>query len=80
MRMPTRARSILSFRSLHTRTSLLYKRAAFVEVYDELRREIVDEILPAYGLPKEVAEHQAEMLDYNVPGGKLNRGLSVVHA
>lgn len=32
------------------------------------------------GLPAEVLEWQMESLDYNVPGGKLNRGLSVVHA
>jgi len=55
-------------------------RAAFMEVYDSLRSEVLDKILPTYGLPKEVAEYQAKMMDYNVPGGKLNRGLSVVHA
>ena len=54
--------------------------AAFLEVYADLRREMVDEILPGYGLPAEVSAYQAEVMDYNVPGGKLNRGLSVVHA
>ena len=54
--------------------------AAFLEVYAELRREMADEILPGYKLPTEVGAYQAELMDYNVPGGKLNRGLSVVHA
>lgn len=55
-------------------------RESFLEVYDELRREVLEEILPAYGLPAEVAAYQREVMEYNVPGGKLNRGLSVVHA
>lgn len=36
-------------------------------------------MLPAYGLPEEVIGYTKELLDYNVPGGKLNRGLTVVH-
>jgi hypothetical protein len=54
--------------------------AAFLDVYADLKKEVLEEILPGYGLPKEVADYQAEVMDYNVPGGKLNRGLSVVHA
>jgi farnesyl diphosphate synthase len=48
-------------------------------VYEELRNEITDKVIPLYGLPKEVEEWTKEMLDYTVPGGKLNRGLTVVH-
>lgn len=59
---------------------LISRPAAFLDVYADLKKEVVSEILPGYGLPKEVAEYQAEVMEYNVPGGKLNRGLSVVHA
>ena len=61
-----------------TRDTRLFP-AVFLDVYAELRDEIVHKVLPAYGLPKEVADWTVEMLDYNVPGGKLNRGLTVVH-
>lgn len=56
------------------------RSAAFLDVYADLKKEMVEVVLPAYGLPKEVADYQAEVMEYNVPGGKLNRGLSVVHA
>ena len=49
-------------------------------MYENLRREVIEDILPTYGLPREVADYQTEVMDYNVPGGKLNRGLSVIHA
>ena len=55
-------------------------RDHFLGVYEQLRREVGGEMLPPYGLPAEVAAYQEAMIDYNVPGGKLNRGLSVVHA
>lgn len=51
-----------------------------MSVYDDLRRELLEDILPSYGLPKEVVDYQAEVVDYNVKGGKLNRGMSVIDA
>ena len=53
----------------------------FLAVYETIKAELLAATAPAAtGLPAEVAEWQAKMVDYNVPGGKLNRGLSVVHA
>jgi len=43
-------------------------REHFLAVYEELRDEIVERIIPSYGLPKEAAEWNREMLEYNVPG------------
>jgi len=58
----------------------LYRSTAgFLGVYEELRTEITEKVLPTYGLPEEVIAYTKELLDYNVPGGKLNRGLTVVH-
>ena len=54
-------------------------RTAFLEVYTELRDEVLSKILPGYELPAEAATWQKDVMDYNVPGGKLNRGLTVVH-
>ncbi|CAG9463491.1 unnamed protein product [Pedinophyceae sp. YPF-701] len=51
----------------------------FTKVYYEMRDEILDDPLLA-GQPKEAREWLKEMLDYNVPGGKLNRGMAVLDA
>lgn len=59
--------------------SKLGSREAFLEVYEKLRDELVSELLPEYGLPQEAADWNREVIEYNVPGGKLNRGLTVVH-
>ncbi|RYY33192.1 hypothetical protein EON62_04480 [archaeon] len=53
--------------------------AAFLDVYQELKTEILERVLPSYSLPAGAKEYMAEVMDYNVPGGKLNRGLTVVH-
>lgn len=57
----------------------LGSREFFMSVYDELKSFIVNDVLPQYGLPQEAADWTSEMIEYNVPGGKLNRGLTVVH-
>ncbi|KIZ02614.1 hypothetical protein MNEG_5340 [Monoraphidium neglectum] len=49
---------------------------AFLKVYGTLRDEIVDDELFA-GQPADAKAWLREMLDYNVPGGKLNRGMAV---
>ena len=43
-------------------------RDHFLAVYEELRSFIVKDVIPAYGLPAEAAQWNADMLDYNVPG------------
>jgi farnesyl diphosphate synthase len=57
-------------------------REGFISVYEEISKFITEEVVPAYPtLPiAEVSKHMKDMMDYNVPGGKLNRGLTVVHA
>jgi farnesyl diphosphate synthase len=58
-------------------------REGFVAVYEELKAALLAGVsAPGFeSLPHEaVRAHLAAMLDYNVPGGKLNRGLTVVHA
>jgi hypothetical protein len=49
---------------------------AFLKVYATLRDELLDDALLA-GQPAPAKEWLREMLDYNVPGGKLNRGMAV---
>ncbi|KAF5381791.1 hypothetical protein D9615_005497 [Tricholomella constricta] len=53
------------------------RRAKFEAVFDDIREELVDHCKKE-GLPTEALEWYRKNLDYNVPGGKLNRGISVV--
>ncbi|BDA42860.1 Farnesyl pyrophosphate synthase [Coccomyxa sp. Obi] len=48
----------------------------FMKVYRVLTDELLSDELIA-GQPSFSAEYMRKMLDYNVPGGKLNRGLAV---
>ncbi|CAK0736430.1 hypothetical protein CVIRNUC_000745 [Coccomyxa viridis] len=48
----------------------------FMRVYDVLREDLLKDDLIA-DQPKFSADYMRKMLDYNVPGGKLNRGLAV---
>ncbi|ORY93830.1 farnesyl pyrophosphate synthase [Syncephalastrum racemosum] len=52
-------------------------RKAFLDVYPTLADEVLGE-LRKYNMPQDAYEWMKESLYYNVPGGKLNRGLSVV--
>lgn len=52
----------------------LGSREFFLEVYSELKAYIVDEVIPAYGLPPEAATWNADMIEYNVPGAWRGRG------
>ncbi|RLV95683.1 Farnesyl pyrophosphate synthase [Spathaspora sp. JA1] len=49
----------------------------FINVFDGLVEEL-KEILVSYKMPQEAVDWFVRNLDYNTPGGKLNRGLSVV--
>ncbi|TCD66800.1 Farnesyl pyrophosphate synthetase [Steccherinum ochraceum] len=58
-------------------SSKAQQRAKFEQVFTVIRDELVAHHAAA-GMPKEATEYFKQVLDYNVPGGKLNRGLSVV--
>ncbi|KAK9133906.1 hypothetical protein Scep_013434 [Stephania cephalantha] len=51
-------------------------KTTFLEVYSALKSEILED--PAFQSTPDSHQWVHRMLDYNVPGGKLNRGLSVV--
>jgi farnesyl diphosphate synthase len=53
------------------------KREKFLGVFTKIRAEM-DEAFRANNMPEEACEWFLRCFDYNVPGGKLNRGLSVV--
>ncbi|KNC46661.1 farnesyl diphosphate synthase [Thecamonas trahens ATCC 50062] len=53
-------------------------RAQFKGVFQQLRTELVDELGASYEVPTELQEYLDYMAQYNVPGGKLNRGMAVV--
>ncbi|CAK9148890.1 unnamed protein product [Ilex paraguariensis] len=48
----------------------------FLEVYSILKSELLND--PAFEFTDDSRQWVERMLDYNVPGGKLNRGLSVI--
>ncbi|KAI5084661.1 hypothetical protein GOP47_0000830 [Adiantum capillus-veneris] len=52
-------------------------RAEFLEVYQKLKSQLLEDT-EAFTYTDDSRRWVARMLDYNVPGGKLNRGLSVV--
>ncbi|XP_020252229.1 farnesyl pyrophosphate synthase 1-like [Asparagus officinalis] len=51
-------------------------KSRFVEIYARLKSEILED--PALDYTDDSRQWIDRMLDYNVPGGKLNRGISVV--
>ncbi|KNA12159.1 hypothetical protein SOVF_128270 [Spinacia oleracea] len=51
-------------------------RSKFLEVYEVLKSELLND--PAFEWTDTSRQWVDRMLDYNVPGGKLNRGLSVI--
>nr|AXQ71069.1 farnesyl pyrophosphate synthase [Fritillaria cirrhosa] len=51
-------------------------KAAFREVYLQLKSELLED--PAFDYTEDSRLWIEQMLDYNVPGGKLNRGISVI--
>ncbi|KAK1435576.1 hypothetical protein QVD17_01342 [Tagetes erecta] len=48
----------------------------FLQVYDTLKSELIND--PSFEFDDDSRQWIDKMLDYNVPGGKLNRGLSVL--
>lgn len=53
------------------------RRAKFEGVYEVIRDELIGHFA-GEGMPEEAVEWYRNNLNYNVPGGKLNRGMSVV--
>ncbi|KAJ6607908.1 isoprenoid synthase domain-containing protein [Mycena sp. CBHHK59/15] len=53
------------------------RRTRFEKAWGRIRGELVEH-LAGEGIPAEAMEWYDKSLDYNVPGGKLNRGMSVV--
>ncbi|KAL6844439.1 hypothetical protein ACP4OV_026112 [Aristida adscensionis] len=50
----------------------------FLRAYERLKSELLNDRAFNFDFTEETRRWVAEMLDYNVPGGKLNRGLSVI--
>jgi len=55
-------------------------KAHFIGACDRYRDQIADGFARDHELNGEAVEWVREMIDYNVKGGKMNRGLTVVHA
>jgi farnesyl diphosphate synthase len=53
------------------------KREKFLSVFPELVEDLI-QVLKDYGMTSEAIEWFKKNLEYNTPGGKLNRGISVV--
>ncbi|XP_023927416.1 farnesyl pyrophosphate synthase 1 [Quercus suber] len=51
-------------------------KSTFLKVYSVLKSELLED--PAFEWTDDSRQWVERMLDYNVPGGKLNRGLSVI--
>jgi farnesyl diphosphate synthase len=51
-------------------------RDEFLSHFPELAKLIVDEVR-AFGMPAFIIDYLVRVLDYNVPGGKLTRGMAV---
>lgn len=52
-------------------------KQAFIEQFDELVKDL-KQVLTQYNIPSEAIDWYEKSLYYNTPGGKLNRGLSVI--
>lgn len=52
-------------------------RAAFMSVFERLARDIVADLDASFDLPDGAREYVRRSVTYNVPHGKLNRGLAV---
>ncbi|XP_039774349.1 farnesyl pyrophosphate synthase-like isoform X3 [Panicum virgatum] len=50
----------------------------FLRAYERLKTELLNDRAFNFDFSEETRQWVAKMLDYNVPGGKLNRGLSVI--
>ena len=56
----------------------LSEKEKFLSIYPLLRKELLEELKNSNELNDEALAWCEAMMDYNVPGGKLNRGMTVV--
>lgn len=62
------------------KTDAHQEKAEFLKVFDQLRQELVDDDLLGDSQPDQSKEWMDRMINYNVPHGKLNRGMAVLDA
>jgi farnesyl diphosphate synthase len=62
------------------KTAQHQEKAEFLKVFEALRDELVDDPLLGEDQPEQSKHWMKRMLDYNVPHGKLNRGMAVLDA
>nr|CCA26954.1 farnesyl pyrophosphate synthetase putative [Albugo laibachii Nc14] len=51
---------------------------AFMAVWEELKQEVLENLLKTYGMPIDAKKWVQDFIEYNCTGGKLNRGLSLL--
>jgi len=56
------------------------KKGSFMKICDMLIAEVLEELPPLYEMPPNEVKWVERMLEYNVKGGKMNRGLMVVES
>lgn len=54
-------------------------RDKFLALYPQLKQELTDHLKTKHELNDEALQWVEEMMDYTVPGGKLNRGITVLN-
>lgn len=52
----------------------------FVEIFPILAQEILRELPTTYEMPPHAVEWMRKLMEVNVQGGKMNRGLTVIHS
>ncbi|EQC29141.1 hypothetical protein SDRG_13014 [Saprolegnia diclina VS20] len=62
-----------------TTTSKQQEIDEFIKICYELKEEVLTTMKTKYTMPQEAIDWVNEMIDYNCIGGKLNRGISVIH-
>ena len=55
-------------------------KGSFMKICDMLVKEVLEELPPMYEMPANEVKWVERMLNYNVKGGKMNRGLMVVES
>lgn len=55
----------------------MISKEEFCQVFEELTGHVAD-FLRSSGMPQDAIDHITKTMHYNIPGGKMNRGLSVV--
>eukprot|EP00753_Platysulcus_tardus_P013192 PLAT3638.1.p1 GENE.PLAT3638.1~~PLAT3638.1.p1 ORF type:complete len:369 (-),score=213.05 PLAT3638.1:88-1194(-) len=56
------------------------EKKEFLETFETLRDQVLEPLATEYEMPESAVAWIREMIDYTVPGGKMNRGLTVIHS